>query len=399
MRKLLLWILCIGLLALGGCGGRTEEEITAEPVPEETPVPTRDPGEAEPLYLQWYQDNASPSLPDIAAANAYGEDRIKEAAALAIDAPYIRDISFLKDCTSLTCLILYCDALTDLSPLAELPLSLLNLSISGEADLSPLAELPLVNLEIASDSLRELSPLAGLRELKSLSLQGGSITDISVLSGFPGLRTLELHCPEIDSLAPLSGMTELTTLSVYSAHDLDISPLLGLPLTELALICQSFDPAALAGMNGLKKLTLETSDTAALEIAGALPLEDLTLSLSQGPDSLYFLKNGGTVTRLSLTLPGSFRDVSALAAYIRLESLYINIGDGSVDLSPLSGFTSLTALSVIGAEIVSAESLASCKALVFAYLMSDNLSVEQIESLRDALPGATVEADSYSWAG
>ncbi len=163
-------------------------------------------------------------------------------------------------------------AVTDLSPLAELPLTYLNLSSSYFiTDLSPLADLPLTSLDLSNaDGIADLSPLADL-PLTDLDLSfADGITDLSPLADLP-LTDLDFsYADGITDLSPLAGLP-LTHLDLSNVDGItDLSPLADLPLTNLNL----------AGADGITDLS---------------PLADLPL------------------TRLSLSYADGITDLSPLA--------------------------------------------------------------------------------------
>lgn len=74
--------------------------------------------------------------------------------------------------------------LTDLSVLADIPISSLYLDTPQVKDLTPLSRLPLVTLTLRCHPDADVSPLRG-KQLRSLSISGMQVHDLSFLRGMP----------------------------------------------------------------------------------------------------------------------------------------------------------------------------------------------------------------------
>ena len=123
-------------------------------------------------------------------------------------------------------------SLTDLRPLAGLPLQELDLAGNPVADLAPLRGMPLTRLDLGYTEAADLAPLAGMR-LTRLSCWGAKVADLRPLAGMP-LGELHLaYCPVAD-LAPVKGMP-LWRLWASGSRVADLTPLRGMPLRELAV--------------------------------------------------------------------------------------------------------------------------------------------------------------------
>ena len=120
----------------------------------------------------------------------------------------------------------------DLSPLKGMKLTYLNLSKDPVADLSPLEGMPLDWLGLDGTAISTISALKGM-PIKTLTLRGTAITDISALKGMP-LNTLDLNETKVSDLTPLAGM-KLLSLSVGTTGVTDISILKGMPLVHLGI--------------------------------------------------------------------------------------------------------------------------------------------------------------------
>ncbi len=201
----------------------------------------------------------------------------------------------------------------DLSPIKGKPITQLHLVQSEVADLSPLAGMPLVQLSITKSPVRDLTPLKGA-PITKLDLSGTQVDNLSVLASMKltevtlndlplsdatplkGLKltSLSLAHTNISDLLPLKGM-RLTSLILSHSKIFDTKPLQGMPLTTLDL--DSTPIADLTGMLGLPLKKLNISNTKATHLAGlaGMPLEQLTLNNVQ-------IKDLGPLKNMRLTL-------------------------------------------------------------------------------------------------
>ncbi len=142
--------------------------------------------------------------------------------------------------------------ISDLSPLAGIPLTSLSCWGNRITDLEPLRGMPLVNLNCAANPIRSLAPL---RDLPLLSLRCE-------------------HC-EITTLEPLRE-TKLTVLNCAENRLKDeLEPLRGVPLTWLA--CMKTGIKGLAPVRGmpLERLFCDANEIADLEPLRGLPLIEI----------------------------------------------------------------------------------------------------------------------------
>jgi hypothetical protein len=176
-------------------------------------------------------------------------------AGLQFSTDQVRDISPVRALTglvSLDCPGTYPKngKLSDLTPLRGLRLNHLNCPENPVADLSPLRDMPLTVLIAGDTRVSDLSPLQGMR-LKQLTLQSTAVTDLSPLKEMP-----------------------LTALDLAGSRGVsDIRPLKGMPLDYLNLTALPVsDISVLAGMKSLRRLILE-----AMPVSDLTPLQDLGL--------------------------------------------------------------------------------------------------------------------------
>ena len=268
--------------------------------------------------------------------------------------------------------------ITDLSPLAELTrLNYLRLDIGNVEDFSPLSGLTaLTELRFYGDYMVEdLSFLRGMTELRTLEM-GGSyregapvLDDLTALSGLTKLTDLQLMVP-VASLDGLENLTALRTLQMYGSGSTytDVDALAGLTsLTVLRLPMHgeknTFQINGLAGLTNLTELDMECSVESLEPLRGLTNLRTLSIqngysSSGKAFSSLEPLSGLTNLTQLSVRgdVAGS---LSALSGLTELRVLQIQQEDRDYtrwedrevirDLSPLSGLTKLSSLTVYGA--------------------------------------------------
>lgn len=104
--------------------------------------------------------------------------------------------------------------LVDLAPLTAAPsLRRLHLNRSTTADLTPVSELPVESLRVTLDG-GDLTPLRGHAHLASLDLTTTAPADLTPLHTVPHLRGLDLSGADIPDPAVLAGLTGLRYLSL-----------------------------------------------------------------------------------------------------------------------------------------------------------------------------------------
>jgi serine/threonine protein kinase len=121
--------------------------------------------------------------------------------------------------------------LSDLRPLAGMPLVSLNCYGTPVADLTPLQKCPLERLVIGATRVRNLEAVKGL-PLKQLYLNDSAIGDLKPLTG---MRLEVLSCPftPVSDIGPLRGMP-LTSVNLHNCQLVkDLAPLRGMPLNDL----------------------------------------------------------------------------------------------------------------------------------------------------------------------
>lgn len=115
--------------------------------------------------------------------------------------------------------------ITDLSPLAGLPLTELNLAGNRIADLSALSQVEnLTKLNIDYNPVADLSPLSALYYLEDLNASNTLVEDVTPLKDLCYLRFLYINDAKIRDVSPLKGI-EFVNLYLKNNHINDITPL------------------------------------------------------------------------------------------------------------------------------------------------------------------------------
>ncbi|MCW1916955.1 protein kinase [Luteolibacter sp. GHJ8] len=147
-------------------------------------------------------------------------------------------------------------AIAELSPIADMPIRVLNLrNCEHLKSIAPLQGMPLRSLILDGSGVTDLSPLKELK-LEDLSIAGTGVTDLTPLAGSSLVR---LDCSDIpaSSFSPLA-QTGLETLSLAGTSVGELWFLRGLPLRVLRLDdCPSARGySALLDLENLEVLTL-----------------------------------------------------------------------------------------------------------------------------------------------
>lgn len=189
------------------------------------------------------------------------------------------------------------------------------------SDLSPLAELPLEYLSLTGNQVSDLSPLAGLTELQVLNLGENPVRTAEGVAQLPMLREVILEATGVTSVAAFAG-SDIQYLNVRTTWVTDYTPLETCPsLTRLVTGSMPEGAAeTLAELTGLEELRLYST-----------PSLDLTLFAEfQNLREVDFF--GSTVSH-----PEALVGLSSLRN--------VNLGETGVrDLSFLSSMQALTDL-------------------------------------------------------
>jgi len=156
------------------------------------------------------------------------------------------DLSAVRVLPLLNGLDFHFASVSDLSPLAGMPLTGLGCDGTPISDLSALAGARLTHLECIGTRISDLSPLKGM-PLTHLTCNGTRISDLSPLAGML-LKHLDCDGTRISDLSPLKGMP-LTHLACSGTRISDLSPLAGMPLTSLG--CFGTQVSELSPLKGM----------------------------------------------------------------------------------------------------------------------------------------------------
>jgi serine/threonine protein kinase/Leucine-rich repeat (LRR) protein len=181
------------------------------------------------------------------------------------------DLSPLKGMplTEFSC---YGTRVTDLSPLQGMKLRVLNCDSLHVSDLTPLKGMPLETL-VLSRNAEELTALAGMNTLEHLYFEGTTISDLSPLLGMK-LTTLTMCTNPVSDLSPLQGM-KLTFLHCGGTKVSDLSPLKGMPLTHLNCSRTKVSNATVANIEDCKDLTVLILASTPVSDAGLVHIKAL----------------------------------------------------------------------------------------------------------------------------
>lgn len=151
----------------------------------------------------------------------------------------ITDISDLAYFRNLKHANLIFQRFTDLTPLADLPIKVLDLSCNQLADLAPLGEMPqLTNLSLDYASYESLTSLGNIKTLSFLSMYDLSYKGFGELCAcdLPNLQTLHIPNSKLESLAGISNLKHLSWLSINDSIIFDFDEIAKLKnLTNLAI--------------------------------------------------------------------------------------------------------------------------------------------------------------------
>lgn len=168
------------------------------------------------------------------------------------------DLALLAQCTNLRVLVLDYQQISDLSPLADLPLEYLSLTGNQISDLSPLSGLTELRvLDLGENPVRSAEVLSQLTALQEVTLEATGITSVEAFEG-SGIQSLNVRSTWITDFSPLASCPSLTRLIVGELPGGAVETLVGLTnLVELRLYSTAeVDLSCLEGMQKLRDLDL-----------------------------------------------------------------------------------------------------------------------------------------------
>ena len=190
------------------------------------------------------------------------------------------DLALLEQCVNLKVLVLDYQQISDLSPLAQLPLKYLSLTGNEVSDLSPLSGMTQLQvLALGENPVRSAQVLAQLTALQEVALEATGITSLEAFEG-SGIQSLNVRgtwvtdfsplesCPNLTRLIvgelpggaaeTLAGLTGLVELRLYATQEVDLSHFTGFQkIQDLDLYgCTLLHPEALTRLPSLRLLNL-----------------------------------------------------------------------------------------------------------------------------------------------
>lgn len=198
----------------------------------EEPIPTQRLAEVEQLMVCGRQQMSAIQEHEVHAETAH-DFYVGETVHGEIDD---RDLELLAQCTNLRVLVLDYQQISDLSPLAQLPIEYLSLTGNEVSDLGPLTRLTeLQVLDLGQNPVRATEVLAELPALREVTLEATGITSVEVFRG-SDLQSLNVRTTWVTDYTPLEKCPNLTWLITGSMPEGAAKTLAGLTgLEELRL--------------------------------------------------------------------------------------------------------------------------------------------------------------------
>ena len=301
-----------------------------------------------------YSDEAKEDIIDITLGGKTFKSNVTE---LDLSGCGVKDISLLSVCTKLTKLDLSDNSISDISALVDIP--------------------GLTELDLSDNSISDISPLVSMTKLTTLDLSNNSIKSVAALKELTKLTELQIGGNKLGSFTVVGKLTALKTL--------------GLNDTGL----KDSDLSSLYTLKDLKKLNIE--DNGALTESGVSALQkklpgctishsELARSIELGGKS--FPSDSETVEATDLGLT----DISRVSGFTNVKHMDLSKNQIS-SVSALSSLTSLESLDLSDNKITDVSALHSLKNLKQLWLGGNNLSAEQIDALRAALPDCYISVE------
>lgn len=301
-----------------------------------------------------YSDEAKEDIIDITLGGKTFKSNVTE---LDLSGSGVKDISLLSVCTKLTKLDLSDNSISDISALVDIPgLTELDLSDNSIGDISPLVSMTkLTKLDLSNNSIKSAAALKELTKLTELRLGGNKLGSFSVIGKLTALKTLGLNDTGLED-ADLSGLYALKNLKKLNIED-------NSALTE-------------SGVSALQK-----------KLPGCtISHSELVRSIELGGKS--FPSDSETVEATDLGLT----DISRVSGFTNLKHLDLSKNQIS-SVSAISALTSLETLDLSDNKITDVSALHSLKNLKQLWLGGNDLSADQIDALRAALPDCYISVE------
>ena len=212
------------------------------------------------------------------------------------------DLELLAQCSNLQVLVLDYQQITDLSPLANLPLEYLSLTGNQVSNLDPLSGLTeLQVLDLGENPVHSAEVLAGLTALQDVTLEATGIATVEVFEG-SAIQSLNVRSTWITDFSPLESCSNLSRLIIGELPSDVVETLTGLTnLEELRLYSTpGVDLSYFVGFQKLRDLDLYGSTISHPEALALLPNLRFVNLGETGVSDLSFLTQLPAITDVDL---------------------------------------------------------------------------------------------------
>ena len=307
-------------------------------------------------------------------------------------------VSFSSD---ITVLDLSGMELTDISALSFchnlVRLNLMNNSIS---DLSPIMNTPdLEWLNISDNLVADLRPLMGIDSLETIIADNNRISSTAAVGSMSGLRELRLSGNPVGDYSGLAKLTDLLRLSLKNTGLTDDDLVYLEKLPSLCFVEIDDNPELSGEAVEMLQISLGTC---------LINHSPLMYSIKIGGKSINGHSRDVNLSRCSL------EDISELSKLSFMESLdlssnsisniyifqytdsrktlkYLDLSSNHIsDITPIASLQNLESLDLTDNKVNSITQLLSLKNLRMLKLGGNQLTEEQIQTLRDNLPGCEI---------
>lgn len=279
--------------------------------------------------------------------------------------------------------------LSDLSPLAGLPLNSVIINSSKVSSVADLRGLPIKVLSITGCDLRDLTPLRGM-SLESIDVSGTKVFDFSVLNQLP-LREFAAAGTQIKHLSFLRN-AQLVSLDVNDTGVFDFSVVSRMPLQELKVSHTQFKMLEMVKNCPIRRLEANgtgITDLASLkDLAGTLKV----LLIDEVPVRNFSVLKSLDLKELSLEST-AFSDMS-LISHMKLTNLNI----GGTKIMSLDGLDA-SAITVLNIERTGISSIALLRDTSIEELYCQGNKVRNFMPVYDSkVTRLSVDAPGEKWS-
>ena len=355
----------------------------------------------------------------------------------------LEDISLLAQLPNLTAVNISWNLVSDLTPLADLPLTELYIAGDPVTDFTPIANMvnhlqgldfdiylatasliPETPLEIADANLEQAlrnamgitdRPITlrdayavGKLEIQSDLNNNAKFTDITPLSAFANLYSLNISDNQVSDISPLAGMKNLSWINLRNNAISDLTPLSGLSsLTDVFLEGNPIaDVTPLTYLANLRILYLNTSPTCDYSPLDALAANLQETNLVVIPDDVSaeaIPMPDAALEAIIRKITGiqdreiTYRDVYRVS---EIQAGVENMWSEVSDLTSISAFVNLNRLAIFGSKVSDLKPLIGLDNLQVLIIYESPLSdlspllqmkqLRQLELVRDGLTDVTV---------